>query len=119
MLRHRRAQLRQLLRELDELVVLGLLLRSAIRGVVEVLLPTGLVVARRLQLRPRARGDPDLFPGRRDRELLDALELRRVADPATPLVDVPEGTLPSLPSPPHADLHCPPDARRHYDRRPR
>ena len=46
MLRHRRAQLGQLLREADEVVVLRLLLRRAEVGVVEVLLPPRLVAAR-------------------------------------------------------------------------
>ena len=69
MLGHRRPQVRQLLCEPDELVVLRLLLRRAIVGVVEVLLPAGLVVAGRLQLRPRARRDPDVLPRGRDREL--------------------------------------------------
>src|SRR5581483_5863040 len=105
MLRHHGPQLGQLLREADELVVLRLLLGRAVVGVVEVLLPPGLVDARRLELRAGARRDPDVPPRRRDGELLDPLELRRVADLLAPCVDVAKRTLLARPSPPHAALY--------------
>src|SRR4051812_1642347 len=79
-LRHRRSELRQLLREADELVVLRLLLLRPKRRVVEVLPPAGGIQADRLQLPGRARRDPDVLPRRRDHERLDALELRLVGD---------------------------------------
>src|SRR5579872_4762050 len=63
---HRAAQLRQLLAEADEALELRALLLGAEIGVVDVLLPPGGVVAGRLELRARTRGDPDVLPGRRD-----------------------------------------------------
>ena len=57
----RLAQRRQALPEVDETVVLPLLLRRAVRGVVEVLAPPGAVDAGRLQLRPGVRRDPHVL----------------------------------------------------------
>ncbi|HET9469208.1 MAG TPA: hypothetical protein VFO48_12375, partial [Vicinamibacterales bacterium] len=62
-LAHRHPQLRQRLREANELVELRLLPLRAEVGVVEVLAAAGLVDARRLQLRAGAGGDPDVLPG--------------------------------------------------------
>src|SRR5262249_47925398 len=76
MLGHRRAKLRQVLAEPDQPVVLRLLLGDAKIRAVEVLLPPGLVVAGRLELRSRTRRDPDVLPRRRDGEPFDALENR-------------------------------------------
>ena len=80
-LRHRRAQLREMLAEADQLVVLGLLLARAEVGVVEVLPPAGLVDAGRLELRSGTRGDPDVAPGRRNRQRGNPGEGILVRDP--------------------------------------
>src|SRR5207302_3215412 len=61
---HRGAQTRQALAEADQALVLLLVLRRAVIRVVQVLLPAGLVVTRRLELCVRPRRDPDVRPGR-------------------------------------------------------
>src|SRR2546421_1652519 len=127
MLRHGRPQLGKLLGEADQLVVLRLLLCRSEIGVVEVLLPPGLVEPGRLELGRRARRDPDLLPRRRDCELLDPLELRGVANRPTPPVEIVESILATPSRPRHAVVSCPgealstlpADAGRAHDRRPR
>src|SRR5438094_2292259 len=85
---HRGAQTRQALAEADQAVVLLLLLRRAVIRVIQVLLPAGLVVTRRLELCVRPRRNPDVRPGRWNRERLDALEHVRVTDHLSIRVDV-------------------------------
>src|SRR6185436_15385246 len=63
---HRRPDLRQLLAEADELVVLRLLLLRAVVLRVQVLLAARLVVADCLELCPRTRRDPHVAPRRWD-----------------------------------------------------
>src|SRR5579884_2650268 len=103
---HRLAERGQSLAEADQLVELRLLLRRAEVRVVEVLPPARLVEAGRLQLRARARRDPDVLPCRRDDELADPLEPRLVRDLAPDLVVVAEAALRApLTGPPHAPAH--------------
>src|SRR4051794_21928533 len=90
---HREAQGGQLLGEPDQLVVLRLLLPRAVRRVVEVLLAPRGVDTRRLQLRPRARRDPDVRPRRRNRQRPHALELRLVGYLPSVGVEVAEAPL--------------------------
>ena len=102
---HHLAQLGQLLGEADQLVVLRLFLTRAVRRVVEVLLTAGGVDAGGLQLRARPGRDPDVFPGGRDRQRLDTLELRGVGDsPAAP-VEIPEMASRADPCPPSFPRH--------------
>ena len=67
-------------------------------GVVEVLAPPGGIGADGLQVAVREPADPDVGPGRRDRERLDPLELDWVREPVAALVDVRE-TTPATASP--------------------
>ena len=87
-LAHRQPEIGQLLGKAHELVVLRLLLLGAKLGVVEVLSPAGPIDTGRLQLRAGIRRDPHLFPGRRDHERLDPLELRLVLDPVAARVEI-------------------------------
>ena len=86
-------QVGQLLREAHELVELRLLLPGAELRVVEVLAAPGLVDTGRLELRARPRRDPDVLPGRRDHELLDALDLGGIVDPPAATVQVAKASL--------------------------
>ena len=106
-LRGGRAQLRQPLGEADELVELRLFLLSTEVGVVQVLAAPGGVDAGRLQLRIRLRGDPDVFPRRRDHEGTDALELLVVLDRVSARVDVAEASARAQPSPTPRPRHAP------------
>src|SRR5262249_22316451 len=90
MQRHRFAQRRKRIAETDELVVLRLLLLGPVVGAVEVLLSARGVAAGRLELRRRARRDPDVLPRRRDRERLEPRELPLVRDPLAAAVVVAE-----------------------------
>jgi hypothetical protein len=93
MLRHRGAQVGQVLREADQAVVLLLFLLRPERRVVEVLAAAGRVDARRLQLGVRSGRDPHVFPRRGNDERLDARELRLVADAVSARVVVPKAAV--------------------------
>src|SRR6185369_2155621 len=103
---HRLAQIGQALGEADELVEFLLLLASAELGVVQILAPAGRVDARRLELRGRARRDPDVLPRRRNHELADSRELRRVRDDLAPRVEIAKGALTPLAAPPSSPCHA-------------
>ena len=68
---------RQLRGEHQDASVLGLVALLAPDGVVEVLLASGVIGADGLQMAVRARTDPHLGPGRRDRQRLDAGHVAR------------------------------------------
>jgi hypothetical protein len=57
---------------------------------VEILLSPGLVEAGRLEFRAWTRRDPNVLPGRRDRQLFDAVERIGVLNPTTALVEIDE-----------------------------
>jgi hypothetical protein len=81
---------------LEHPVELQLVALGAPVGVVEVLSPAGVVGADRLDVTVRVRADPDVLPGRRDHQRLDAQHLL-AAEPVAVLVVVrepPAGTLP-------------------------
>jgi len=88
--RHPAANARQRRAELDEMVVLRFITRGAPRGVVAVLLASARVAAGRLNVTVVGRTNPDVRPRRRNRECVDAIERRRVADHATRGGDVRE-----------------------------
>jgi len=89
-LRHRRAQVRQTLGKENQTVEFRLLLLSAKIRVVDVLFSTRRVDAGGLELGRSAARDPDVFPGRRNHERLDPLELLLVGDAISARVDVAE-----------------------------
>src|SRR5450759_5200038 len=109
---HATAQARKGLAEGEHGVELQPIAMSTPALVVEVLLAPGRVNACGLQVPESIHTDPDLFPGRRDSELGDALEDLRIVDPhasgivvpkataATPTCDPRRGTARS-PKPPH------------------
>src|SRR5262249_20785587 len=76
----------------------------AARGkcLIQVLPPAGGIDTGRLELRPRARRDPDVLPRRRDHERADPLELLLVLDRGTHDVHVTEtpARSPAPPTPP-------------------
>ena len=86
----RSPQLGQTLGEADQPVELRLLLLRAEIGVVEVLPPTGSVDAGRLQLRARARRDPDVLPRGRNHQRANSLELLFLADRITARIEITE-----------------------------
>ena len=100
--RHRFTQRRQSLAEADQLVVFRLLLLGAKIRAVEVLLPPRSVVSVAWSSRRRSRRDADVLPCGRDRERLDARELRLVRDALSARVVVAKCALPTFPAPPHA-----------------
>ncbi len=106
--RHRLAKCGQRVGETHELVELRLFLGGAVILVVEVLAATGGIDACGLELRGRPGRDPDLFPGGRNRELVDPLELRRVGDSLAAPIEIAEMT-------PRPDP-CPPSVPRHGGR---
>src|SRR5205814_6946689 len=63
-----------------ELVVFRRILSRSVILVVEVLAAAGGIDAGRLQVCRRPRRDPNVFPGRRNRERLDPPELRGIGD---------------------------------------
>jgi hypothetical protein len=65
--------------DVEDVFVLGLFLFGAELGVVQVLAASGGVGADGLEVAVGAGADPDVLPGRRDDEGLDAGEFRRVA----------------------------------------
>src|SRR5262249_53417017 len=69
---YRLADARQRLAEGDHSIELRLVLRRAIAGVITVLLSPFRIPADRLNVSVRMGADPDVVPGRRDREGLDA-----------------------------------------------
>ena len=79
-LAHRLPQVGQPLGEADEVVELRLLLLRPELRVVQVLAPAGAIDPGRLELRFRARRDPDVAPRGRDDQRLDALDLLGVGD---------------------------------------
>jgi hypothetical protein len=89
-LRHGPSQLWKPLAEEDQLLEFRLLLVGPEFGMVELLLPPGGGDSRRLELAAGARADPDVAPGGRDPERLDAPELRLIGDPVSAPVEVPE-----------------------------
>src|SRR5207302_7593533 len=93
MLHHCRPKRGEPFPETDQPLELGAVLFGAVIRVVDVLLPTRLVEAGRLELRARARRDPNVFPRRRNRESLDALDRRRVANLATAPVEIAKRSL--------------------------
>jgi hypothetical protein len=103
--RHRPPKLGKALAEADQPVEFRLLLRGAAIRVVEVLLPPGPVESGRLQPRARARGDPDVAPGRWDRERPNALERGLVGDPGSMAIEVAELSPRSDPPPAFAPRH--------------
>jgi hypothetical protein len=60
--------------------------------VVEVLLASGRIDPGRLKMAPRVQADPDLTPGRWDRELADPFEHLRVIDGGAVGIDVLEAS---------------------------
>ena len=104
-LRHRLAKCGERVGEAHELGELRRLLGCAVIVVVQVLPAAGGVDAGGLQLRARPGRDPDVFPGGRDRQRLDTLELRGVGDsPAAP-VEIPEMASRADPCPPSFPRH--------------
>ena len=73
---------RQCLGEGEEPLVLRRLAPAAVAGVVAVLLPAAVITTGRLKVAVRNGADPDVGPGRRDRELPDPRERLGVADRA-------------------------------------
>jgi hypothetical protein len=105
--RHGRPQVRQALGKANQPVELRLLLLRPEIPVIDVLLPSGSVDAGGLELRRRAGRDPDLFPGGRDDERLDPLELFLVDDATSARVDVTEVSARSFASPSPLPRHAP------------
>src|SRR4029079_2208162 len=85
-----RAQVGQRAGEHDHVLELRLVAASAPARVVEVLLAALVVDPRRLDVAAGIRADPDLLPGRRDDELVDAPEDLRVVDTRAIGVEVDE-----------------------------
>jgi hypothetical protein len=85
---HDRPQLGQLLREADQPVVFLTLLPGAEVPMVEVLLSPSLVEAGRLEFGVWTRRDPNVLPGRRDRQSFDAIDRISVLNWATVLVEI-------------------------------
>src|SRR5205085_8161808 len=72
--------------------------------VVQVLLATGRIYSGRLEMAARVRADPDVPPRRRDRQVAQALEGLRLAQPPPVLAHVYEAA--SAPDPPEARLRA-------------
>src|SRR5438067_4062642 len=102
---HRGSELGEALGEANQSVVLRLFLRGAKFRVVEVLAPSRLVDPRRLELRRRARGDPDVLPSGRNHERGDARELLLVGDALSARVVVAEPPAGTFTSPTPASRH--------------
>src|SRR5579864_904853 len=98
MLGQRRPQGRQPLAETNEALEFGPVLFRPEIGVIDVLLAAGLVDAGCLELRARPRCDPDVLPRRRDREPVEALDRRRVADCIPAPVEIAKRSLASDPT---------------------
>src|SRR5215217_769785 len=109
---HRLAELRQVLREPDEPVVLRLLLALPECVAVPVLLAPRGVDAGRLDLRAGAGRDPDIGPRGRNGERANALELCLVRDLPSGRVDIAKAPLRPRPAPPPSARHPLRHARR-------
>jgi hypothetical protein len=96
---HRFAQAGKALGETHEVVELLLLLPRAEFRVVEILAPTRAVDSGRLELGTGPRRDPHIAPGRRDRELLDPLDLLGIRNPLSTRIHVLEVALSTLAAP--------------------
>jgi hypothetical protein len=96
------ADLRQRLGEGEQPSVLHLVARVAPPRVIAVLLAAARVAPGRLHVAARIGADPDVGPRRRDRERVDALNLRAIGDGAAARVDIAES----------AQAAQPPDAGR-------
>ncbi len=76
--------------EFEEAFVLRLVARRAPGPVIAILLPSPGVPAGRLDVPARVGADPDVGPGRRNREGLDAVQRAGIADPPARTLDVDE-----------------------------
>jgi hypothetical protein len=86
--RQLRPDRRQGARELQHAFVLGALAHFAELGVVLVLLAAARIAPGRLQVAVGTRADPHVGPGRRDRQLADALQRGFVVHRAAAVVEV-------------------------------
>src|SRR5262245_55394332 len=99
-----RADLRKRLRERDQVVVLRFVSYLPPARVVAVLLAAFSVAAGGLDVAARRWTDPDIGPGRRDRERLDAAQIFDISDNVTVGSDVAEVLPGALPTDPQASV---------------
>ena len=106
-LAHRLPDVRELFGKADQAPELrGLLLGPEV-GVVDVLPPPRAVEPGRLELRARARRDPDVTPGGRDREPVEPLDHGGIGDPLPTRIEVAEGAAAAGACPARFPFHRP------------